>query len=59
MHRGDSCRDARRASGWIAMLPPRAWARDLLLCSFSFRLQKENEPKEMRFAAVQIPAKIG
>jgi hypothetical protein len=22
-------------------------------------LQKENEPKEMRFAAVQIPAKIG
>ncbi len=33
--------------------------RDLSLCSFSFRLQKENEPKEMRFAAVQIPAKIG
>ncbi|MBP5557142.1 MAG: hypothetical protein J6X65_05520 [Bacteroidales bacterium] len=28
-------------------------------CSFSFRLQKENEPKEMRFAAVQILAKIG
>ena len=29
------------------------------LCSFSLRLHKENEPKEMRFAAVQIPAKIG
>jgi hypothetical protein len=28
-------------------------------CSFSLRLHKENEPKEMRFAAVQIPAKIG
>ena len=29
------------------------------ICSFSLRLHKENEPKEMRFAAVQIPAKIG
>ena len=29
------------------------------LCSFSLQAHKENEPKEMRFAAVQIPAKIG
>ena len=28
-------------------------------CSFSLLAPKENEPKEMRFAAVQIPAKIG
>ena len=28
-------------------------------CSFSLLAPKENEPKEMRFAAAQIPAKIG
>jgi len=29
------------------------------ICSFSFRLQKENEPKEMRFAAARFFPKIG
>ncbi|MBR3579115.1 MAG: hypothetical protein IKN98_10070 [Bacteroidales bacterium] len=29
------------------------------VCSFSLLAPKENEPKEMRFAAAQIPAKIG
>ncbi len=29
------------------------------VCSFSFRLQKENEPKEMRFAAARFLPKIG
>ena len=29
------------------------------ICSFSFRLQKENEPKEMRFAATRFFPKIG
>ncbi|MCR4856834.1 MAG: hypothetical protein K5890_01370 [Bacteroidales bacterium] len=28
------------------------------ICSFSLLAPKENEPKEMRFAAAQIPAKI-
>ena len=29
------------------------------VCSFSLFAPKENEPKEMRFSAAQIPAKIG